>query len=298
MTQQAPLEERNYARAVLDMLRHVGDCDGCKEAACSRCGAKGFEHPDADACLAAAKARKKKELAEATRIAEAPGVPILAPAAPEERDLTDPTTKLRAAAHEARRATAAERLIAYWGLESKDVPEEDRWDCLRGAEWVRSDPGKARAMLEQIQSRKGCLLEDVDEEAQAIRSAFLKGFRSVCPGPGRPPTEEEIAARRAAVERIVALVSERFVNRHRGVLPHPAAVEAFRRGHDLAVAATDIVELADGLERVRFRKSALWGQPAPRGQEAPTGVAGQVEELRLLARWAAERLVEMKREEG
>jgi hypothetical protein len=298
MTQQAPLEERVYAAAVMKMLGHVGDCADCREAKCSKCSVVGFEHADADACLAAAEARRQKALDDAHRAAEK-GL-ILAPVA-AERDLTDPTTKLcpsgeelRAAAHEARLAMPSERLVAYWGLESPDVPPDDRWDSTRGAEWVRSDLVRARKMLEQIEERKGITLEGVDEDQQALRVAFLKGFRSVCPGPGRPPTEEELAARRVAVERIVAAISERFVRRFRGVLPHPTAVEAFRRGHDLV---HDWVVFAAGVESVRLRKAVLWGQAAPKGTE-PGGVEEQVEEMRKLARWAAERFAEMAQEQG
>lgn len=290
----APLEERRYVGALADMLGHVGGCDACREAKCSRCGLGGFEHPSSDACIDAAQAAK------AAPAAPTSGVIIIAQ---PERDLSDPATKLcprgdelRAAAHEARLATPAERLVRYWGLESPDVPLVDQWDCKRAAEWIRSDPGLARQILGQLEERREQALEDVEVPTDHLREGFLKGFRETHPSPG-PPTDEETQARRAAVERIASLVSERFVLRHRGLLPHPSAVEAFRRGHDQALAATDLVRLADGIEAVRLRKAVLWGQPAPRGTDLG-GPAEQADELRKLARWAAERFAEIEREKS
>ncbi len=294
MSQQVPLEERAYAAAVVEMMSHVGECAACREAKCSRCSALGFEHPDADACIAADQAAKARGQSSTIILS-----------GPAERDLTDPTTKLcprgeelRTYAHEKRLATPAERLVRYWGLESPDVPEEDRWDCARAAEWLRGDLGRSRQALTQLEERKGVALEEVDEEVGVLRTAFLKGYRVVCPGLGRPPTPAELAERRAAVERIVTAISERFARRFRGLLPHPAAVEAFRRGHDLAVGSSDLVRLANGIEQVRLLKASLWSQPVSRDAAVPASVADQAEALRQLAKWAAERFEAMTREAG
>jgi hypothetical protein len=295
VTQQAPLEERTYVQALGRMLAHVADCEGCRTAACSRCSLVGVEHADADECIAAAEKAKQTP----APVREGGGVLILPRA--DERDLSDPRSKLcprgdelRAACRAAMAELPAERLVRYWGLESPDVPPDDRWDATRGAEWLRSDPAQARLIVGQLEARRGQRLEEVDVPTEHLRDGFLKGFRSTHPGPGRPPTEEELAARRAAVERIVALISDRFVHRFRGILPHPAAVEAFRRGHDLA---HDWVAFAAGVEAVQLRKATVWGQPAPRGTE-PGDVAAQADELRKLAKWAAERFAEMESEKG
>ena len=55
--------------------------------------------------------------------------------------------------------------------------------------------------------------------------------------------------------------------------------------------------LANGIEQVRLCKAVLWGQAAPKGAE-PGDVVNQVEEMRKLARWAAERFAELAQEAG
>jgi hypothetical protein len=247
------LEERSYIKALEKLFQHVAVCSECSP----------------------------------TKIA-VPGQEV---APPKVLDLSDPSTPLcpvgadlRSKAFEARKATPPERLVKFYGLESSDVADlapEDSRDCRRAAEWLRSDAARARSIVDSLEERSRCSLEERDTKTSVAREAFLKGFREISPAP--PEIDDDERVRQAkAVERIVTLATEAYVNRHGGLLPPAAAVEAFRRMHDDAIGRLDLVKLADGLDAIRLGNPAVWRR---RAKESPP--ADPLDELRKIALWGA-----------
>ena len=310
-----PREEWAYARALAKLMDHVGPCPDCAErvraGTCTGCGVVGRVEmacggagcgPEQRLCSGCADAHLKGVMTmrmPGDPAPPAPAAPLPAPSA--VFDLSDPATPLcekgvglRAAAAEARAATPAERLIAFYGLELPDVPAPDAHDCARGAAWLRGDPGEARVIMERVVEKAGPL-EEREEPTPELRAAFLAGFRQRFPSRGPAPTEEQRARRSRAADRICAVVLDRYERRH-GKPPPPEVAQAFRRSHDLWVMTddpnTDLERMADDAEAFRARHAGVWVKRSILPPKSPA------EELKKIARWVAEGCIRDEAEKG
>lgn len=260
-----PKEERAHALALTKLMGHVGSCGNCAQAI---------------------REGQKTEVVQAV-------------------DLSDPATPLcprgvalREAAVQARAALPAERLISFYALEGHDlrgdpveIPAPDAHDCARGVAWLREDPGRARALLDQLVDRAGPL-EERTTSVLALREGFLLGFRKISPSRDQAPTDEQREKRKAAAERITALVADRYEKRH-GVPPALDVVMSFRKSHDVWIEGSgDLERMAQDAEKFRDQHPKRWATKALLKPKDP------LNEMKKIARWICEGLIEGEMQKG
>lgn len=317
-------EERAHVRALAALVEHVGPCGDCAERvrrnACTGCG-RPTPRPEMSGSggvrLCGDCTTRQLEEAMTLRMPGEPAPEVVPPAsrppAAPVIDLSDPGLplcargeELRAAALEARAALPAERLIIFYGLEARPreegfdadydldaIPPVDAHDCARAAAWLRGDPGEARAILDTVVERAGPLEEREGSTAEH-REAFLKGFRQRFPSRGPAPTEEVKARRAAAADRLVAIIAERYSNRHGGLPPDDALAE-YRRGYDLWIMGDgpgDLEKMVEKAEEFKRDHARTWGLKALLRPKDPLA------ELKKIARWIAEGLIREESEKG
>lgn len=258
-----PREEDAAAEAFLRIAGHVGECDECG-------------------------GRPVPAVLDAQGRAS---MPVL--------DLSDPGTKLclegaRLRTHAAmtRAALPAERLIRAYGLEQPDVPPADEHDCKRAIVWLREDPGRARSIMEVREARAGFPIEEEETPTAELRQAFLAGFRRVNPSRGALLTADELANRQRAADRIVDLIADRYARRF-GAPPPAAALAEFRREHDLWIKeAGDLGVMADHAAKFAREHPVRWNAPSMLPAKDP------VDELKKIARWISESLIQAQSQKG
>ena len=267
-------EKRAHIRALSRLVEHIGRCPDCAERV--RAGM-----PDEPA----------------PSLEPPPIAPVI--------DISDPRTplctkgaELRDAAVLARSSTPAERLIGFYALEGVcldgsrcEVSAVDGHDCSRFAAWLREDPGRARIIFDRLIDRAGPL-EERTESTPELREASLKGFRHVSPSRGPAPSAEQRERRTAAAARLVALIAERYENRH-GLPPPPEALDSFRRGHEAWIEGSgDLERMAYCAEKFRAEHARRWKLKAMLRPKSP------FDELKKIARWIAEELIKEEAGKG